>query len=224
MVEKAKQIFAEKQERAVSPKGEASYPFLTEPQTKWKPEGEYKVNLMMDKNKATAAFIAHLESVRDEFYDTLMEQLPKSKASKLSKREVYEDEYDDEDEETGKVIFKFSTVAGGISRKTGKPWTFTPRLFDSGANRIKAKIKIGQGSILQINYTPSAYKLNTDSSVGCKMYLNDVMIHVLEEIGGGDSGFEASEDEKGFKYEGNDAGFSAPEPGGSETPDMETNF
>ena len=222
----AKQIYAEKQDRAVSPKGEAQWAFLTEPQTKWKPEGEYKVNLVMDKGKASAGFIAALEAVRDEYYDTLAEKLPKAKASKLSKREVFEDEYDEADEETGRIIFKFSSVAGGISRKTGKPWSFTPRLYDSKATLIKAKIMIGNGSILQVNYTPSAYRLNTDSSVGCKMYVNDVMIHKLVEIGGGDPGFEASDDADGFSYAGADAGFTAPEAGDDDNPaaDGNTNF
>ena len=88
MAEKTATPRPEKQEKAVTPKGEALWAFLTEPDKRWKPEGEYKVNLLIDPGKPAAALIACLEAVRDEYYDTLVADLPAAMVKKLSAREV----------------------------------------------------------------------------------------------------------------------------------------
>jgi len=42
-----------KAERFVSPKGIASYPYLTNPDTKFNPDGEYKVSLIVAGDEAS---------------------------------------------------------------------------------------------------------------------------------------------------------------------------
>ena len=210
--------YPEKQDKAVSPKGEALWAFLTEPNRKWKPEnGEYSVTLIMTPGKETAALITRLEAIRDEYYEVVVNEMTPAKIKKLSKgkrtevdkREVFSDNLDAADEETGKIEFKFSSAASGVSKKTGKVWEFSPRLYDSGAREITGKLNIGNGSILQINYTPTAYFIAADCSVGCKMYVNDVMVHKLVEYGG-DPGFKASDDDEGFRYEDGTEANAAP--------------
>ena len=193
----------EAQEKGISPKGEALWAFLTVPDKRWVAEGEYKVNLIMPRDKTSEAFIEKLEAIRDEYFDTLVAELSAAKVKKLSKREVYSDAVDAAGEETGNLEFKFSSKASGVSKKTGKDWEFIPRIYDSRPQLSKGNINIGNGSILQVNFTPTAYMLNIDSSVGTKMYLNDIMVHKLVEYSG-DPGFEANEDNdssEGFVYD-----------------------
>ena len=195
----------------ITAKGEAMYPFLTKPDKRFKKEfGEFKVNLILEPGTKTDEFVSMLEEIRDTFFDECKTKMKediklKAKAKKLSKREVYEEEVDDEGEETGRYIFKFASVAGGLKKKDNKLWSFIPRLYDSKAQLIKGEISVGNGSIIQVKYVPLPYCLNTDLSVGVKMYLNDVMVHTLVEYQGS-SGFEASDDDEGFTY---DAGSGA---------------
>ena len=213
---------AEKEERRVTPKGEALWAFLSEPDKRWKKEfGEYKCDLIMDKGKDSASLIATLEGIRDKFVEVLKAELPDAAVKKIVVREVYTDNRDAADEETGKFQFKFSSPAGGVT-KAGKEWTANVRLYDSQPKQVKGKINVGNGSIVQINYTPAPYCMKSVETgnfmVGVKLYVNDVMIHKLVEYGGSDPGFEGTED--GFQYEDSTPeGFKAPATG-----DADVNF
>jgi len=201
----------------VTEKGLAMWAFVSEPDKRWKPEGEYKVNLVMEPGKATSKLIADLEAVRDEYYDLLVKELKPAQAKKLNKREVYSDFLDADGEETGNFEFKFGCNAAG-KRKDGTEWTARVGIFDSRAKKITENINVGNNSVIQVDFTPAAYRLNTDNSVGVKCYLNNVMIHKLVEFGGTPA-FVASEDKDGFTYdEGGDpnAGFTPAAAGGDD--------
>jgi hypothetical protein len=55
--------------RLTTPKGYAQYPYLKDPDTKFNPDGDYKVNLAMDDNEATGKLIAKLQETLEDFYD-----------------------------------------------------------------------------------------------------------------------------------------------------------
>ena len=98
------------------------------------------------------------------------------------------------------------------------------KIYDSKANLVKGKLNIGNGSILQINYMPKGYKMAGDDTtkVGCKCYLNAVMVHKLEKYSGSDPGFKAVEGEGGFTY--NEDSESTPDFKPGEAGNGETNF
>ncbi len=192
-------IMSPKKAAAVTEKGKAMWAFVSTPDKRWKAEGEYKVNLIMDKGKDAAKLIADLEAVRDEFYDIITADMKPAQLKKVSKREVYSDFLDADGEETGEFEFKFSCNAGGV-RKDGTPWTARVGIYDAKLTKVTKKMNIGNNSIIQVNYTPSAYMLNTDSSVGVKCYLNDVMVHKLVDFGGTPA-FAASDASDGFTYD-----------------------
>ncbi len=173
--------------------------FVSTPDKRWKAEGEYKVNLIMDKGKDAAKLIATLEAVRDEFYDILVADMKPAQAKRLSKREVYSDFLDADGEETGEFEFKFSGNAGG-TRKDGTEWVSRVGIYDAKMTKINKKLNVGNNSIIQVNFTPSAYMLNTDSSVGVKCYPNDIMIHKLVEFGSTPA-FAESDDADAFTYD-----------------------
>ena len=211
----------------VSPEGKALWPFLTVPNKKWKPEyGEYSVKLLLKPSKSVAAFIKKLEDIRDEHYDLVAPKMDKVALKKkpLKRMAVYSDNYDAACEETGLIEIMFQTMAAG-KKKDGTEWETDIKLYDSQANLITGKINVGNGSILQVNYTPTGYKMTGDevTKIGCKCYLNAVMIHKLVEYAGTDPGFKASGDEGGFKYVDGTEGKPDFVPGGEEA-NGQTNF
>ena len=46
-----------------SPKGIARYPYLNTPDTKFNPDGDYKVTLILNNNDETSRFVASLNEV-----------------------------------------------------------------------------------------------------------------------------------------------------------------
>ena len=212
----------------VSPVGKALWPFLTVPNKKWKPEyGEYSVKLLLKPSKSVSAFIKKLEDIRDEHYDLVEPKMDKVAVKKkpLKRMPVYSDNYDSEGEETGLIEIMFQTMAAG-KKKDGTPWTTDMKLYDSQANRIKGKINVGNDSVLQVNYTPTGYKMTGDETtkVGCKCYLNAAMIHKLVKYAGTDPGFEASKDEGGYRYTAADAEGDPDFTPGGEEDNEEQNF
>lgn len=131
--------------RLTTPRGVFIYPRLTEPDTKFvKPDGEYHTKFALD---ADDEFVAQTEQLLEDYID---EELPNIEArakglkgAKLKKvqktieqaqkretNDLYEEEYDDEGEETGRVLFKFKLKA--VVKTDKKSWTQQPRLFDAG--------------------------------------------------------------------------------------------
>src|SRR5207253_2129882 len=118
--------------------------------TKFKENGEYKTNLVLSAEDAAplvkmaderlAALregdeVAELEKKRLE-WNKKMKATPKKQIDELTENKPYAMEMDDDGEETGNVIFKFSTAASGTSKKTGKPWTKTLDIFDAKGKRV----------------------------------------------------------------------------------------
>lgn len=92
--------------RLTTPKGYAQYPYLLEPDTKFNPEGDYKVNLAMDDNEATNKLIAKLEQILDDFYEE-NEDVAKAQAKgrKVAKADIFEND------EEGRIVLKFKQKA-----------------------------------------------------------------------------------------------------------------
>lgn len=131
--------------RLTTPRGVFIYPRLTEPDTKFvKPDGEYHTKFALD---ADDKFVETLEQLLEEYID---EELPNIEArakglkgAKLKKvkktiekaqerdtNDLFEEEYDDEGEPTGRVLFKFKLKA--VVKTEKKSWKQQPRLFDAG--------------------------------------------------------------------------------------------
>ena len=167
-----------------SPKGAFKYPKLTEADTKYKDEGEYSVKLVVS---ADAPGVAKLMAECDKEAAASLQEA-KGKAKNAAEAKKWETKYlpyaEVEDEETGEptgeIEFKFTMKASGVSKKTGKPWTRRPKLFDAkGAplithDRTGKKLPscpdIGGGSIGKISYQFIPYAPTT--TVGASVNLD----------------------------------------------------
>lgn len=111
--------------RFTTPKGLAQYPALKTPDTKFNPEGDYKVNLVMEDDEKTNTLVSKLEAILEDFYendDNVKQAI--SKGRKVVTQDIYE-----KDEE-GRIVMKFKQKAV-ITKKDGSKIPVKIRQFDS---------------------------------------------------------------------------------------------
>lgn len=194
---------ARKRVRLTSPIGVAKFPYLTTPDTKFKAEGEYSVNLILDPEEC-ADFLADLDALADEAVEKakqdLIEKKKKAYAKAVVRANPYRPELDQDGNETGMIEVRFKSKAS-FQRKDGTVVNIRPRLFDAkGAQVDPSKVTIYSGSVLRVNFTPNPYYVASLKSAGVSLLLNAVQILELVEYGGGsaeDFGFEV---EEGFDF------------------------
>lgn len=204
---------AKKFVRLTTPVGLALWPFLTAPDDRFSngdpSKAKYKVGLRLN-GEAAEALIAQLTPMVDKAFDEGAPTLKPPKRKLLTKHYPWEDEYDRETEEaTGYTIFKFGSNAY-YTKPDGTQVSLKPRLFDSAGALIKYDINIGNGSLIQVNFTPKEFCMNSNApSAGVSLRLNAVLIRELVEYGGGAEGYGFDTDPDGFKADPNAAAASA---------------
>lgn len=193
-----------------SPKGEFLYPRLVEPDFKFKADGEYSCKLVLDAD-AAAPLMQKLEAMAEERTEQAREELEermqtaKGKAKVTAKEALenlkthvpYEPEYDDDGEPTGRVIFNFKQSRKGQSRKTGKTWTNTVKVFDSKGRPITGKklasLKCWSGTVGRLGYQITDFYTD-QAGAGVSLRLQSAQIvHLVE----GGSGNVFEEDDEG---------------------------
>ncbi|OAM52900.1 hypothetical protein A7981_05535 [Methylovorus sp. MM2] len=201
-----------KRERLLSPKGSAVYPRLTVPDTKYNKDGEYNTGLLLSIDDASDLMAdldarvdaAFAKAIADNKGKTF--KIVKGKKTDIVRNSPYVIELDEDGNETGNVRFNFTMKATFIDPKTKEVLQRKPTLVDGKGNVIKGRVNVYGGSIIKVNYTPSAYDSNF--GVGVKLYLNAAQIIKLVTGGGSNHGFGADEDAE-YEYEApdNDSGF-----------------
>jgi ssDNA-binding protein len=185
-----------------SPRGLAVFPWLNKPDTKFKAEGQYKVGLKLKTDdKLTQKFIAEIDAGMAQAVATARTDNP-AKAKKINQcaDKPYRAEVDDDDNETGFTIFNFKMTASGTSRKTGKPFTLKPALFDAAGEPLDAETRIGGGSLIRVSYLLNEFFQTTKIGAGVSLQLNGVKVIKLVEWGGGDASAHGfAEDESDFE-------------------------
>lgn len=181
--------------RLTTPKGYAQYPYLLEPDTKFNPEGDYKVNLAMDDNEDTNKLIAKLEQILDDFYEE-NEDVAKAQAKgrKVAKADIFEND------EEGRIVLKFKQKAV-ITKKDGSKFEVKIPQFDAKGKPMKANI--GRDSVIKINFSIKPYYMPTTKTVGLSLRPVAVQVIDLKEFTGG-----GSAESYGF---GEEEGYETPE-------------
>lgn len=111
-----------------------------------KPAGEFSVKVKgrLDDPKVKST-IAYLQPMHDEAIKIAKEEFKKLKPETRKKlknvtvQPLYETIYDEEENETGEVLFKFSMKYSGeykSGKKEGETWYRTPAIFDAQGGRI----------------------------------------------------------------------------------------
>lgn len=181
--------------RLTTPKGYAQYPYLLEPDTKFNPEGDFKVNLAMDDNEATNVLIGKLETILDDFFEENEDVArTQAKGRKVTKADIYERD------EQGRIVLKFKQKAV-ITKKDGSKIEVKIPQFDSKGKPMKANI--GRDSVIKISFSFKPYFMPTTKTVGLSLRPVAVQVIDLKEFTGG-----ASAESYGF---GEEEGYTAEE-------------
>lgn len=184
--------------RLTTPKGYAQYPYLKDPDTKFNPDGDYKVNLAMDDNEATGKLIAKLQQMLEDFYDNDEEV---AKAVAKGRKVVMSDIY--ENDEEGRIVLKFKQKAK-ITKKNGEKINIKLPQFDSRGKPMEAA-NIGRDSVIKVNFSVRPYYLPTTKTCGLSLRPVAIQVIQLNEFSGGGGGTAES---YGFSDEGE--GYEAP--------------
>ncbi len=163
----------QKAQTYTSPFGKAIYPHLSKKDVRFKPEGEYKVNLSLKDNQAQDL----IKLVKK--YQTQAVKDAEEKTNKKIKLAPLPHSSDDE----GNVIFKFKMKASGVNAKTGDTFNQRPALFDNELKPISPDITIWGGSVLRVSFQP--YPWYTPAlGAGVSLRLKSVQVRDLVEGNG----------------------------------------
>lgn len=181
-----------------TPTGTAIWPRLDEPDTRWKPEGEYRCTVRVKQDApGVKKFLDDLQQVYDQ-HIAKWKADGKDKPKKGQKKpEVVAPPWklvlDDNEDETGEVDIKCSLKAQ--IAPAGKPkYTQRPALFDAQGHPMKA-LRVGSGSQVRV-----AGVVNTwESPLGAGVQLWLKAVQVLKLVApGADASYYGFEKEDGF--------------------------
>lgn len=163
-----------------TPVGEAIWPKLDRPDTRFDEGGVYTVDLRLDPNDPEVLdFIETLNAVRDEGF--ALEKAENPKISSYNAASVFKDEYDADGNPTGMIIVKAKMKAEIYSKKQEKTFAQQPRVFTS-ANIEYDHVPsfASSGCHMQVRGTARAYSMGTTRTYGVSLRLKDV--RVMKEV------------------------------------------
>lgn len=163
---------AVKAPRYTTPLGVAQYPWLVEPDTKFNPDGDYKVNMLFgDKDNEHLKFILKdLSNILEEYYQGIITDPKYAKvASKIQKGDIFEEDTD------GNIVMKFKQKA--ILKSIKGTHEVKIPLFDSKGKPL-SNIKLGGGSKIKLCFSVAPYYV--PSTRMCGLSLRPVAVQVIE--------------------------------------------
>lgn len=199
-----------------TPTGIASYPHLTTPD-EYMGSKAYKTKLLINASEEDfrAKVDAFIAKSKEEALSKATEALealdPEAKSPKAQKayksafdlvetikneyRSPIEDEYNDQDEPTGRYILTTKSKDGFTDRKTGEFISLAPKFYDAAAQPMADRPLIKGGSKLNLMITLVAYAAGAGIGAGVTCRINAVQIIKLSGggSGGGEGGFSAQE-------------------------------
>lgn len=204
--------------KVMTKKGIARFPALTKADTKFNPDGEYKVGVILTQEDAQPIIdkaTAEAEKIMAETKEALQESVKTLKGEKLVKAKKalaelsmgdmpFKPVYDDDGNETGDVVLNFKMKAQRKDAKTGKVILMKPKLFDAGGKEIKGTIDIWGGSVIKVSGSLNPFYIPGTNTCGVGFRLAAVQVLELRSGGGGDAtsygfgkeeGYEAGDDE-----------------------------
>lgn len=199
-----------KNPRYTTPAGIAQYPYLTKPDTKFNPDGEYKISVEIP-GAAAQDIVTFLD---EQFAASVAKAKKENPGKKIKEGDVPYSVNDD----TGKVTVRFKLKAK-VTPKMGDPFEQRPALFDAKGKPIGADAKIGGGSKVKVAYEMVPY-YTAIAGAGVSLRLKAVQVIDLVEFSGGASseaygfgeeeGYEAEDTpaaQNGFAEETSDTDF-----------------
>lgn len=200
-----------------TPIGRAVWPRLNDADRRFKAEGEYKIDLRLNKSDpGVAEMLAELEAELKTHIEESRAAAKKAKKPFELKNPPWAVVKDDNGEETGEIDLKFR-MAASVKGKDGKlGFEQKPALFDSKGTPTTARV--GGGSRVRVQGVVNKWS----TPLGCSMSLWLKGVQIIELRGpGGDASY--------FGFEPVEDGFvAAPEgataPAGEKTADEDGDF
>lgn len=204
-----------KLEKFVTPKGIAVYPRLSEPDTKYKANGEFSCKVRLSAEDSEA-FNIKLQSVVDEFEAETVERLTsdtnpatkgKSKAAAKNIKHAglpSKAVVDDEGNETGEFEFNIKMNHKIITRAKQETILLYPKLFDASKppKAIPYGTPIWGGSVVKV---AGEFNPFFTPSIGLGVSLRMSAVQVIELVqgnGGAGSTFGFGGEEGGYENDG----------------------
>lgn len=191
--------------KIMSPEGTLVWPHLNTPDDKFvKPDGVYHTKLAVERGDELNAYIDALGNELDRF----IAANPKGiKSPQFGKKiaDFYDVEYDDEGEETGRVIFKFK-LKPFFGREN--EYSQAPKLFDAAGKRYDPLPNVGNDSVAKIHGEMFPYYMESSKECGISLRCNNVQVLELVEFSTQDENpFSDESGEESFGEGGDDADF-----------------
>lgn len=175
-----------------SPAGIAQYPRLVEPDTKYNPDGEFKVTLELN-----AAESQEMMNFLDEQYKRSQEKAKKDFPGKKIKQGPNPYEVDDD---TGKVTVKFKTKAK-VTMRSGDSFDQKVALFDAKGKPLVNPPNVGGGSKIKVSYQVVPYYTATVGA-GLTLRMKAVqIIKLVEYTSGANASSYGFKEEDGYEAE-----------------------
>ena len=200
-----------KRTRYTSPKGEALFASVVNvdygTEQYPNPKGGYKLTLALESaaaDKLRGMLVEEIDMARNIAEDKFRELKPatRKKLGSMAFNELGVEEYDKDDQPTGRILFRFKTSAFYEKRDGTKMQRKVP-LFDSMMQPVLLKEEPGNGSLVRVAFTCAPYFVEGQGAGGLSLYLDAVQIIKLNLFGG------RSASDYGFGEEDVDGGFNA---------------
>jgi hypothetical protein len=178
--------FAVKGMNLTTPIGEALWCKHSELDTKFNAKGMYSTQLVCDPNDETVkAFINKVEELREVAYRETVETLGGAKGKAVKEKELYEDHFDRDGNETGMIVFKLK-MNNVADRKPGQNRI---DIFDAQKNNLTGNCPpVGNGSKIRCAFFANPYYMASTKEVGISFLWTKLQVIELSEYGGGSDG------------------------------------
>jgi hypothetical protein len=197
-------------------KGTFKFPRLGTPDTKFKPEGEYSVKFVTNR-EASAGLLAKLQPLHDSIAKRgkkLYAELPVASRKKLDAKggfqinPLFNVVYNDAEEETGEIEFNFKMSASGEYKngpRAGQKWSRKPAVFDAKLKPMDGS-KVWGGTVGKVSFEvgtdkegEAGYFIPGTGAAGLSLRLKGVQIVTLVSGSGGDAKSMGFEEEDGYE-------------------------
>lgn len=194
-------------EKFVSPVGITRYCFLSVPQVheEYAPQGVYKTELIVPYEQAKP-LMDKIDGILEGQYQELLKKSKPEKRKSAKKHYPYVEEYDEGEQPTGNIIFRFKLPAKVLSKKTGKVYEFKPGLFDAQKKPIDpAKVSIFSGSTVRISYSFNPFANTGLNAAGVSLQLEAAQVLNLVSGRGGSAESFGFDEEDGYVVDDTEA-------------------
>ena len=152
-----------------TPKGIAKWPYISEPDTEYNPDGLFHTKLSCKKTESV-----NIKKAIDDMIALEVKKQHDQNPDKAIKKSL---PYIEEGEE---IVFNFKMKAKGTRKSDNKPFTQEPNIVNADLTPFNKDQKIWGDSILKITFEPYAW--NMPVGIGCTLRIKTVQ--VLELVTG----------------------------------------